>query len=194
MAKSPGVNAGAVTLAGVGGFFVYCGIRNVPVLAGFRDLAAGRLPKPRPAVVTAVGFTGGGAAVAGAAVGPAAAGAVSGGGGVNDGRYHLGAVKPDVTAAAYEIGPKFNIKIIYGWAPGQFDHPRGLALDFMINTPGLGKPTGDALAGYVLANAGRLNVKYVIWYRQSWNPQRKTWVPYSGDSPHTDHVHVSFNS
>lgn len=196
MAKSPGINAGAVALAGVGGFMVYCGIRNVPLLAGFRDLAAGRLPAPRPAVVTAVNFTAAASAVGsatGAAVG-AAVGTVTGGGGKNDGRYTLGAVKPDVAAAAYEIGPRFNIKTIYGWAPGQFDHPKGLALDFMINTPGLGKPVGDALAGYVLANAKRLNVKYVIWYRQSWNPNRGTWVAYSGDSPHTDHVHVSFNS
>jgi hypothetical protein len=194
MAQSAGINAGAVTLAAAGGFLVYCGIRNVPVLPGLRDLAAGRLPAPRAAKVTDVSFTAAAGAVGAAGGAIIAGGAVSSGGGVNDGRYHLGAVKPDVTAAAYEVGPKFNIKTIYGWAPGQFDHPKGLALDFMINTPGLGKATGDALAGYVLANAGRLNVKYVIWYRRSWNPQRKTWVAYSGDSPHTDHVHVSFNS
>jgi len=188
MAKSPGINAGAVALAGVGAYLVYAGIRNVPVLAGFRDLAAGRLPAARAAKVTAVSFTSAASAV-GAAGGAVLAGPVT-----NDGRYHLGAVKPDVVTAAYDIGPRFNIKTVYGWAPGLFDHPKGLALDFMIDTPGLGRAVGDALAAYVLANAGRLNVKYVIWYRRSWNPQRGTWVPYSGDSPHTDHVHVSFNS
>ena len=194
MAKSSGVNAAAVSLAAGGGFLVYCGIRNVPVLDGLRDLAAGRLPTPRAALVTAVNFTGTEAASAvGAVGGSALAGSVVGAAAVT-GQYKLGPVKPDVQAAAYEIGPKFGIKTIYGWAPGQFDHPKGLALDFMINTPGLGKPVGDALAAYVLANAARLNVKYVIWYRRSWNPQRGTWVAYSGDSPHTDHVHVSFNS
>lgn len=184
MAKSAGVNAAAVSLAAGGGFLVYCGIRNVPVLAGLRDLAAGKLPAARPPVVTAVTFTG---AAAGSAVGAVGGAAITG-------QYKLGAVKADVAAAAYEIGPKFNIKTIYGWAPGLYDHPKGLALDFMINTPGLGKAVGDALAGYVLANAGRLNVKYVIWYRKSWNPTRGTWVAYVGDSEHTDHVHVSFNS
>lgn len=191
MAKSAGINAAAVTIAATGGFLVYCGIRNVPVLDGFRALAAGKLPAARPAKVTAVNFTAAASAVG--AAGGAVIGAASGGG-TNNGQYKLGAVKPDVAAAAYEIGPKFNIKTIYGWAPGIYDHPKGLALDFMINTPGLGKAVGDALAGYVLANAGRLNVKYVIWYKRSWNPTRGTWVPYSGDSDHTDHVHVSFNS
>lgn len=185
-----GINGGAVFLAGAGAYLVYAGIRNVPVLAGLRDLAAGRLPAPRPPAPTKVEFTG--AAAVGAAAGTAA-GAVSGGTSGLSGRYKLGAVKPYVEAAAYEIGPKFNIQTIYGWAPGQYEHPKGRALDFMINTPGLGKSTGDAVAAYVLANAARLNVMYVIWNRRSWNPKRGTWVAYTGSNPHTDHVHVSFN-
>lgn len=106
--------------------------------------------------------------------------------------YNLGAVKPWVKAAAEEVGPKFGIKTVYGWAPGKYDHPKGLALDFMtVNIPN-GKAAGDALVAYVIANSARLGVTYIIWQRQSWNTTRRTWQPYSGDSPHIDHVHVSF--
>lgn len=193
-----GINGGAVFLAAAGGYLVYAGIRNVPVLAGLRDLAAGRLPVPRPPAPTQVSFAaavgGAAGAAAGAAAGQTIAGAV---GSVVAASYKLGPVKPYVAAAAAEIGPRFNIKTIYGWAPGLYEHPKGRALDFMIDTPGLGKPVGDALAAYVLANAARLNVMYVIWNRRViWmtGPRASEgWHAYTGTNPHTDHVHVSFN-
>lgn len=106
--------------------------------------------------------------------------------------YSLGAVKPWVKAAAEEVGPKFGIRTIYGWAPGKYEHPKGLALDFMISNLSNGKAVGDALSAYLLANAKRLGIKYVIWNKRSWNPSRNTWAAYSGDSDHTDHVHASF--
>lgn len=113
--------------------------------------------------------------------------------------YNLPNVKPHVVAAANEIGTRFGIKTIGGWrAHDPFpDHPSGLALDFMINNlsadAAQNKAVGDAIAAYVIANAARLSVKYMIWYRRSWNPQRGTWVPYtSTTNPHTDHVHVTF--
>lgn len=109
--------------------------------------------------------------------------------------YNLGAVKPHVKNAAYAIGPRFKIKTVYGWAPGQFDHPKGLALDFMINTKGLGKTVGEMLNQFVLANASSLNITYTIWYRQYYGKENGFKpTPYTGDSPHTDHVHVSFSA
>jgi hypothetical protein len=195
-----GINGAAVTLAAAGAYLVYAGIRNVPLLDGLRDLFAGRLPAPRPRTPTAVSF----ATTVGSQAG-AAAGAASGGpktlaealaAAVKAGyKYTLGPVKDYVATAAYEIGPKFGIKTIYGWAPGLYEHPKGRALDFMINTPGLGAPTGSALATYVVANYQRLNVYYVIWNRQVWNVTRINdgWHKYTGTNPHTDHVHVSFN-
>lgn len=110
--------------------------------------------------------------------------------------YALGPVKPWVKDAANELGPKFGIKVVYGFASGDGlygyrDHPLGLALDFMTSD----KATGDALASYARSNAGRLGVHYVIWYRRIWNIDRDSegWRPYSGTSnPHTNHVHVSF--
>jgi hypothetical protein len=53
------------------------------------------------------------------------------------------------------------------------------------------KPLGDAVKDYVFANWERLGVKYVIWYR-TYYPSPSKSEPYTGPSPHTDHVHVSF--
>jgi hypothetical protein len=182
-----GISGLAVVLAAAGGFLVYAGIRNVPILPGLRELASGKVPTPKPVAPTQVEF--GIAAGVGTAPVKGPAGGIQG---AIDAAYKLGNVRPVTKAAVQEIGPKFGIKTVYGWAPGLYDHPKGLAADFMVNTPGLSKATGDALAAYVIANAARLKVKYVIWYRRSWNPQRGTWVDYHGDSDHTDHVHVSF--
>lgn len=106
--------------------------------------------------------------------------------------YALGAVKPHVKIAAEQLGTRFNVGTIYGWAPGQYDHPKGLALDFMVYRD---KAKGDALAAYVVANAASLGITYVIWYRRIFSVARASegWRPYSGDSDHTDHVHVSFS-
>ncbi len=110
-------------------------------------------------------------------------------------RYNLGAVKDHVAKVANTVGPKYGIKTIYGWAPGVFDHPKGLALDFMINNISNGRDTGDKLSAFVIANYKALGVKYVIWYRRYWDP-RQGWKAYSAaaSSPHTDHVHVSFET
>lgn len=106
--------------------------------------------------------------------------------------YLLGAVKSHVKMVADTLGPKYGIKTIYGVGPGSIagsDHPKGLALDFM--TPN--KATGDKISADLIANAGPYAVKYIVWWDQSWNPERNTWVEYtSTTNPHYDHVHVSF--
>jgi len=70
------------------------------------------------------------------------------------------------------------------------DHPKGLALDFLV--PAI----GDQLADYVLAHRVELGVTYVIW-RQRYNDGRG-WVAMedrgSITANHYDHVHVSFRS
>jgi hypothetical protein len=103
--------------------------------------------------------------------------------------YALGAVKPHVRAAAESIGPRFSIRVIYGWRVGtKGEHPKGLALDFMTTQ----KAVGDALAAHVVANASSLNVTYVIWWYRIWTPGQG-WHKYTGTpNPHVDHVHVSF--
>lgn len=84
------------------------------------------------------------------------------------------------------------------------DHPRGLAVDFMIpawNTRA-GNDFGWQVARWVKAHAKSLRVKYVLWDARKWNPQvSDAWRPYrhplGNRNPtlaHRDHVHVSFYS
>jgi hypothetical protein len=110
-------------------------------------------------------------------------------------KYTLGPVKPWVSAAAYEIGNQFDVGSVGGWrAVGSVpnsDHPKGLALDFMVYT---NKGKGDAIAQYAIANAARLGITYVIWYRRIYVISEGQWKDYHGPVPHTDHVHVSFTA
>lgn len=110
-------------------------------------------------------------------------------------RYGLKGVSSNVSKVADNLGSRFGIKTIGGRGPGSVpgsDHPKGRALDFMINNVSNGKARGDALSSYAIKNYKALNVKYVIWNRYIWQPGRG-WHKYSGPSDHTDHVHVSFN-
>ena len=82
------------------------------------------------------------------------------------------------------------------------EHPKGRACDFAaapggfenVNASGGDKAYGDNLAGYLVRNASRLGVMYVIWYRQIWLPG-SGWRSYSGsggpNATHTNHVHLS---
>ena len=52
------------------------------------------------------------------------------------------------------------------------------------------KNYGNDLMAYLVRNADRLGILYVIWYRQVWFPARG-WSRYTGPLDHFDHVHVS---
>ncbi len=111
-------------------------------------------------------------------------------------QYGLKGVTSNTAKAADYWGSKYGIKSIGGYrehgsVPGS-DHPKGRALDFMINNIKNGKAAGTALANDIIKNHKAWNVKYVIWNRYIWHPGRG-WKRYNGPSPHTDHVHVSFN-
>lgn len=83
-------------------------------------------------------------------------------------------------------------------------HPRGRACDFAVRSDGQyggsdatgdARAYGDALAAFLVYNADRLGVLYVIWYRQIWTASTGRWRSYSGccdaSSKHTNHVHLS---
>jgi hypothetical protein len=111
--------------------------------------------------------------------------------------YALPGVKPWVRAAANEVGNKYDVATIGGVSGRGYasDHPGGWALDFMV---GSDRAKGDAIAAYGIANAARLGITYIIWYRRIW--EAGTWKPYlhtpdGNTSPtalHMDHVHYSF--
>jgi len=70
-------------------------------------------------------------------------------------------------------------------------HGAGRALDVMV--PVLGGPEGESLANWLVENAKELGVQLVIWNRSNWQanlPPRARFGPYTGRSPHTNHVHV----
>ena len=84
---------------------------------------------------------------------------------------------------------------------GSGEHPKGRACDWAAavgsfggTATGADKAYGDRLANYYLANANRLGVMYVIWFRQIWMPGLG-WRSYGGGgdpaSDHTNHVHLS---
>jgi hypothetical protein len=49
--------------------------------------------------------------------------------------------------------------------------------------------------GHPHALARRMGVMYLIWNQQIWNASHAEagWQPYSGSSPHTDHMHISLS-
>lgn len=80
------------------------------------------------------------------------------------------------------------------------DHGTGHACDFMESTGG-SMPTSDRIAhgtqvaAWVISNASRLGVKYVIWRQRIYDMRNPGWRPMSDrggiTANHYDHVHVS---
>jgi peptidoglycan DL-endopeptidase CwlO len=80
---------------------------------------------------------------------------------------------------------------------GPFEHPKGRACDWSLQKRGFAvahnadmKNYGNNLMAFLVRNADRLGVLYVIWYREVWFPATG-WKSYHGISAHMDHVHVS---
>jgi hypothetical protein len=80
---------------------------------------------------------------------------------------------------------------------GPFEHPKGRACDWSLQNRGFAsahnsdmRRYGNDLMAFLVRNADRLGILYVIWYKQIWFPATG-WKSYSGPSAHTDHVHVS---
>ena len=88
---------------------------------------------------------------------------------------------------------------------GPSEHYDGRAWDWMLNVD---NPAQEAVAQSVLAwltapdkngvqgaMARRFGIMYIIHDRKMWRSYatERGWAPYYGSSPHTDHVHFSFN-
>jgi hypothetical protein len=110
--------------------------------------------------------------------------------GLDTGR--LGPVQPHVRTAAEVLGCAFGKPTVLGIAGrgGPSDHPKGRALDFLVD-----RPTGDALAACAVRNREALGVSYVIWRQRidtggGFRPMEDRGSPTAN---HFDHVHVSFD-
>ncbi|WP_239146025.1 hypothetical protein [Actinoplanes couchii] len=84
------------------------------------------------------------------------------------------------------------------------EHPQGRACDWMMTAGGEASGTqklrGDTMAAWTVANADRLAIRYVIWFRMIWTDDGRGWHAYhnpvGGDDPsgwHTNHVHISIH-
>ena len=88
---------------------------------------------------------------------------------------------------------------------GPSEHYDGRAWDWMLNVD---NPAQEAVAQSVLnwltapdangvqgAMARRFGIMYIIHNRKMWRAYAtdRGWAPYTGVSPHTDHIHFSFN-
>jgi hypothetical protein len=80
---------------------------------------------------------------------------------------------------------------------GPFEHPKGRACDWSLQKSGFSvahnadmKNYGNNVMAFLVRNADRLGIYYVIWFAQIWFPATG-WHAYHGVSNHKDHVHVS---
>jgi len=82
-------------------------------------------------------------------------------------------------------------------AGGSSEHKEGRAWDWGLNVANRAqrRAAGDFLAWLTRDNglkARRLGIMYVIYNRRMWRAYNPVWEPYTGSSPHTDHIHISF--
>ncbi len=98
---------------------------------------------------------------------------------------------PHVRPVVKEVTERFNVSTVYtrpGHRPTQ-----GRAADFMVYT---NRAKGDALAQYVINNAARFRVEYVIWRKRIYIVSSGSWRAMadrgSPTANHMDHPHVAF--
>jgi len=173
--RSGGIAGSAVLVGTAGLYLVYAGVRDVPIVDGLRQLLRRETPTPR--------------AVHSPYIAQVVAGGVAT---INAIAPSDGGIEKLVgnAAAAYPVFRAMGNWKILGWGlrPDlSSDHPKGLALDIMT--------TSNADAQAIIAKFKTLpGAKYWIWNRRIGNISR-SWrdIAYTGASPHTDHVHLSFS-
>ena len=150
-----------------------------PEAVGVAGVKAVAKPKPKPA---AKATTASGAAAA--PTGPYSTGI--------SGRCGSLGLIPNAARVCSAVDSVFHLGSIGGFRGNAGEHSTGQAVDLMIS----GQSQGDAVAAFVQAHAGELNVKYVIWRQRYWEPGG-SWEPMedrgSPTANHMDHVHVTAN-
>ena len=103
------------------------------------------------------------------------------------------------TLNAYTEARKAGFRRFVGcYRPGgPYEHPKGRACDWSLQSSGFATARndnmrlyGNNLTAFLVRNADRLGILYVIWYRQIWFPATG-WKTYNGPQDHKDHVHMS---
>ena len=83
-------------------------------------------------------------------------------------------------------------------SPGQLSvHASGRAIDLFVplHNGAADNDLGDPIANYLIANAERLGIEYLIWDRTSWGGYRAApkHRAYTGPHPHHDHLHIELS-
>ena len=172
-------SAGLLALAGL--YLVYAGVRDVPLIDGLRQIASGRSPSnlERPHERAREGRD----LDTGEEIPTSGIQGASGDAGIER-------LVGNARAGYLQLKRKFPGIRVGGWrATGSVansDHPLGKALDLFTTDNG----TAQAIISFFKTQQG---AKYWIWDRKIGHYQ-SLWVPrnYTGPSPHTDHVHLSY--
>ncbi|MEV0425443.1 coiled-coil domain-containing protein [Micromonospora sp. NPDC049836] len=109
-----------------------------------------------------------------------------------------GCITPRTLHAYKEVKKAGFNRFVGCYRPGgPWEHPKGRACDWSLQKSGFSpwhnndmRMYGNNVAAFLIRNADRLGIYYVIWNRQIWFPATG-WKSYSGPSNHTDHVHMS---
>lgn len=87
----------------------------------------------------------------------------------------------------------YSCRSIYGGSQTSI-HGLGRAIDIMVSAEtAAGLQTGDEIRNFMINNSTALGVQRVIWNEHTWSADQDGWRPYTGESPHTDHLHVEIN-
>jgi hypothetical protein len=118
--------------------------------------------------------------------------------------------KPGMVAMRNLLLSRYPVTVSFGISRacdigGTSEHKEGRAFDWgaNVNNPAQRAAVENFIAallatdsyGHRNALARRMGVMYIIWNQQIWGAYRADagWQPYSGDSPHTDHMHISLS-
>lgn len=115
----------------------------------------------------------------------------------------LGRCRPQTRQVAEEFVKRFPILQTWAFNPESHgEHGEGRALDLMVFVTDdqeigeKGRLLGDRIFDAMWRGRVRLGVEYIIWNRHIISTQAAfqpgVLRPYTGDNPHTDHVHTTF--
>lgn len=108
--------------------------------------------------------------------------------------------KPGVIAVANLLGQHYDrpgYTLSRACIDLRSEHYDGRAVDWQLNASDpMDRRIGDAAVTWLTDNDGemarRLGIQSIIWNNRSWHAAGGVWQGYTGQSAHTDHVHLSF--
>lgn len=98
----------------------------------------------------------------------------------------------------YSVGG-YSCRPIVGNPTQTSVHATGRALDLMIQTTpddDADNDLGDPIAHWLIQNAERIGIQFIIWDRTTWGASRPVGDKereYGGTNPHLDHLHIELS-